>query len=71
MAGESSSEYESGYDKEEEPTVEGPICLKAKVSHTLAYVPSVYDRLACVLLVEPIAVYPVVVVILEQCVDIL
>lgn len=44
VAGESSSEYESGYDKEEEPSVEGPFCLKPKVSHTLAYVPSVYDR---------------------------
>lgn len=43
VASDSSSEYQSEEEKDD-LSAEAPICLKAKASHTLAYVPSMFDR---------------------------
>lgn len=45
VASDSSSEYASEEEKNDNLSAEAPICLKAKVSHSLAYVPSMFDRL--------------------------
>ena len=42
---DSSSEYMSDAQDDEPSGVEGPISLKRKLSHSLTYVPSFYDRL--------------------------
>ena len=41
---DSSSEYMTDDQHEDELGAEGPISLKRKLSHSLAYVPSFYDR---------------------------
>lgn len=47
---DSSSEYMSDVQDDDTQAVDGPISLKRKLSHPLAYVPSFYDRYVYILL---------------------
>lgn len=46
---DSSSEYVSDNQPEDDLSAEGPISLKEKLPNSLAYVPSFYDRYASLL----------------------
>ncbi|KAF6025332.1 PHTF1 [Bugula neritina] len=45
---DSSSEYVSDNQPEDDLSAEGPISLKEKLPNSLAYVPSFYDRITCI-----------------------